>query len=249
MPYLQVKDAAGRWRTVIEDMGIPAGKPKTIVVDLSGKFLSPSREVRIVTNLCVYWDEMFLSEEAGEPTSGTLVLTSLAPLEAALRYRGFSKNVIHPERRQPESFDYQTWMPVSHVEPHARPLHPLRRRAELLEETDDRLAIMGSGDEIRLLFDARELPPLPAGWARDFLLLVDGWAKDGDANTAHSQTVEPLPFHGMSRYPYGPESERFPDGPEHRLYREHYNVRPALRLLRPSGRARGSRSAKEVERP
>ena len=48
-------------------MGIPAGKPKTIAVDLTGKFLSASREVRIVTNLCVYWDEIFLAEATGEP--------------------------------------------------------------------------------------------------------------------------------------------------------------------------------------
>ena len=67
LPYLQVKDAAGRWQTVIEDMGIPAGKPKTISVDLTGKFLSASREVRIVTNLCVYWDEIFLSEDPAAP--------------------------------------------------------------------------------------------------------------------------------------------------------------------------------------
>ncbi|MCP3980452.1 MAG: hypothetical protein GY716_14205, partial [bacterium] len=40
MPHLQVKDAAGQWRTVIEDMGMPAGKPKTVVVDLTDKFLS-----------------------------------------------------------------------------------------------------------------------------------------------------------------------------------------------------------------
>ena len=62
-PYLQVKDAAGNWKTVVEDMGIPSGKPKTIAVDLTGKFLSASREVRIVTNLCVYWDEIFLVRE------------------------------------------------------------------------------------------------------------------------------------------------------------------------------------------
>jgi tetratricopeptide (TPR) repeat protein len=60
LPYLQVKNEQGEWETVIEDMGIPAGKPKTIVVDLTGKFLSKSREIRIVTNLCVYWDEIFL---------------------------------------------------------------------------------------------------------------------------------------------------------------------------------------------
>ena len=49
------------------------------------------------------------------------------------------------------------------------------------------MVIMGSGDEIRLRFSAAGLPPLPAGWKRDFLLLVDGWAKDADANTAFSQ--------------------------------------------------------------
>jgi hypothetical protein len=61
---------------------------------------------------------------------------------------------------------------------------------------------MGSGDELQLRFDATRLPELTEGWKRDFLLFVDGWAKDGDANTAFSQTVEPLPFHGMPQYPY-----------------------------------------------
>jgi hypothetical protein len=61
---------------------------------------------------------------------------------------------------------------------------------------------------------------------------VDGWAKDADANTAFGQSVEPLPFHGMSQYPY-PPNERFPDTERHRRYRAEYNTRPALRLLRP----------------
>ena len=77
MPYLQVKNARGQWQTVIQDMGIPAGKPKTISVDLTGKFLSASREVRIVTNLCVYWDEIFLSEDTAAPD------TVLTPVDAA----------------------------------------------------------------------------------------------------------------------------------------------------------------------
>ena len=66
---------------------------------------------------------------------------------------------------------------------------------------------------------------------RDFLLKVDGWAKDADANTAFGQSVEPLPFHAMSRYPY-PPSEHFPDDAAHRAWREKYNIRPGLRLIR-----------------
>jgi len=102
----------------------------------------------------------------------------------------------------------------------------------LVTATDDLLNIMGSRDELRLNFSAADLPPLASDWTRDFLLLVDGWAKDADANTAFSQGVEPLPFHGMTVCPY-PPSEKFPDDALHRRYREHYNTRPALRLLRP----------------
>ena len=67
---------------------------------------------------------------------------------------------------------------------------------------DDKLIVMGSGDELKLRFRADALPALPAGWRRDFLLKVDGWAKDRDPNTAYSSSVEPLPFHAMSVYPY-----------------------------------------------
>jgi hypothetical protein len=228
-PYLQVKDEAGTWRTVIEDMGIPAGKPKTIVVDLTGKFLSSSREVRIVTNLCLYWDEIFLSEETGVPG------VRLIPLEAdsaGLRFRGFSRPTIDPLRKQPEAFDYAAWMPLSMWNPTPGYYTRYGDVRPLIEAIDDRMVIMGSGDELRLLFPAGGLPGLPEGWTRDFFLLVDGWAKDGDANTAFSQSVEPLPFHGMSRYPYPPD-ERFPDDAMHRQYREQYNIRPALRLIRP----------------
>ncbi len=229
MPHLQVEDAAGNWRTVIEDMGLPAGKPKTIVVDLSGRFLSDSRRVRIVTNLCLYWDEIFLSEETGVPEAR---LTDLHAGAAELRFRGFSRVLIHPERKQPERFVYAEKRPWAMWNPTPGRYTRYGDVRPLLEEIDDRLVIMGSGDELRLEYDAAGLPALPAGWRRDFLLFVDGWAKDGDANTAHSQTVGPLPYHGMPQYPYQPP-HRFPDDGDHQLYREHYNIRPALRLIRP----------------
>jgi hypothetical protein len=226
-PYLQVKDDAGQWRTVWEDMGIPSGKPKTIAVDLSGKFLSSSREVRIVTNLCVYWDEIFLSEDASAPP---VRLTHLDAQSAQLRLRGFSRTVIDPLREQPEAFEYAAWTSNATWNQTAGLYTRYGDARELVRAADDRFVIMGSGDELQLRFQATGLPVLPEGWRRDFLLLIDGWAKDSDANTAYSQTVEPLPFHAMSRYPY-PAAERYPDDEAHRAYRAAYNTRPAVRFV------------------
>ena len=229
MPYLQVKDTRGRWVTVIEDMGIPAGKPKTIIVDLSGKFLSRRRAIRIVTNLVVYWEEIFLSEETAPPEAR---LSSLPPAAADLGFRGFSRPILHPRRRQPEAFNYAHVSPTSMWNPTPGLYTRYGDVRALLDAVDDRLVIMGSGDELRVRFPADALPEMPRRWGRDFLLFVDGWAKDADLNTAFSQTVEPLPFHAMSQYPY-PAGERYPDDADHRAYRAMYNIRPALRLIRP----------------
>lgn len=227
-PQLQVKDASGRWRTVIDDMGMPSGKTKTIAVDLTGRFLSPARSIRIVTNMCVYWDEIFLGEDASAPE------TRLTPADAAaasLRFRGFSRIHVDPQRRQPESFDYDSVTPVSNWNPTPGVYTRYGDVRELVRSVDDRLVVMGSGDELQLSYDPAGLPALPPGWARDFLLLVDGWAKDADANTAFSQNVEPLPFHGMSRYPY-PAGESFPADTAHRVYLRQYNTRQELHLIR-----------------
>jgi len=130
----------------------------------------------------------------------------------------------------------RTWH-VRHQADGKRPAPGLYTRygdvRELVNDTDDRFVIMGSGDELRLQFANRGLPPLAPNWRRDVRLLVDGWAKDSDGATAFSQTVEPLPFHAMSRYPY-PASEQYPDDFSHQAYRREYNTRPAIRFVQPA---------------
>ncbi len=216
-PRLEMRGDDGAWRTLVEDMGLPAGKPKTIVVELPAD--SP-RALRIVTNLAVYWDEVYLAESTAPETR----VTSLTPATADLRFRGFSRVRIHPERKQPEMFYYSDPRPVSMWNPTPGFYTRYGGVAALTAAVDDRLVIMGSGDELRLLFNARALPPIKPGWRRDCFLKVDGWAKDRDPNTAFSQTVEPIPFHGMSRYPY-PPGERYP------YSKRDHDTRPALRLL------------------
>jgi len=227
-PYLQVKDAAGNWKTVVEDMGVPSGRQKSMAVDLTGKFLTDSREVRIVTNLCLYWDEIFLVEDDAPPP---VKLTALAMQSADLHFRGFSHTVVPADRKQSESFEYNNVSTTSMWNPTPGNYTRYGDVKTLLDQIDDRMVIMGSGDEIQLRFSASGLPPLPPGWKRDYLLLVDGWAKDADANTAFSQTVLPLPFHAMSSYPY-PAGQTYPRDPVHDQYQKVYNTRPALRLIR-----------------
>jgi hypothetical protein len=230
LPYLQVQDAAGHWQTVIEDMGIPSGKPKSIVVDLTGKFLSKSRRVRIVTNLCVYWDEIFMTKDV--VSENNIVTTRLTPYSADLHFRGFSKVLVAADRKQPERFVYDRVSAEAPWNPTPGFYTRYGQVGELLTAADDRLVIMGSGDEAKILFDGSGLPALREGWMRDFLLTVDGWAKDADANTAYASTVEPLPFHGMSAYPYG-AGERFPADRTHATYLKEFNTRAARPLVAP----------------
>jgi hypothetical protein len=80
------------------------------------------------------------------------------------------------------------------------------------------------GDEISLSFDARKLPPLRMGWTRTFLLYSDGFSKEMDINSASPDQVLPLPFHGMTKYPYK-SPEAYPMTAARQAYMDKYNTR------------------------
>jgi tetratricopeptide (TPR) repeat protein len=220
LPALQVKDKDGRWRTVVENVGIPVGRPQTVVVDLGGKFLSASRDVRIVTNMRIYWDQILVDTSGGD---FPLRLTRLDPSVADLRWRGFSLE-HSPDGRQPLTYDYKQ---VSFTSPWKVMTGRYTREGdvrELLQASDDMFVIARPGDELTLSFAADKLPPLPRGWTRTFLLYADGFSKEMDINSASPDQVGPLPFHGMSRYPYQ-WPERYPLDEKRRRYLETYNTR------------------------
>jgi len=93
----------------------------------------------------------------------------------------------------------------------------------LLQADEDLQVIFGSGDELTIAFPVPEQGP-PVGWKRDFLLHNVGWDKDNDLNVVTSQGVEPLPFQGMSGYPYRAD-EQFPDTERHRDWLRKYQTR------------------------
>ena len=224
---VQVRDPAGRWRTVIPDLGFPAGKNKTVIADLTGKFLSADTRIRIRTNMEIYWDRAFLAATA---SASPVTVTALRPVAADLHYRGFSRMYRKGGRYGPQWYDYAdvsrepAWAPIVGAFTRYGDVLPL------VDTADDRYVIFGPGDEIALQFDSAAAPELPRGWTRDFLIYTDAWLKDADLNTAAGGTVEPLPFHGMSRYPYGAD-EAFPGDAAHQRFLETYNTR---RVGRPS---------------
>ena len=219
-PYLQVRDENGKWQPVINPIGIPAGKNKTICIDLTGKFLSEDREVKIATDMQIYWDSAFFAI-GGEDVP--MRITELSPSHTDLHYRGFSK-MYRPTPHAPHLFDYNEVETAKQWRDLAGNYTRYGEVTPLLEEIDDMYVILNAGDEMTVEFDANGLPPLEEGWQRDFILYSDGWDKDGDINTLSSQTAAPLPFHDMSTYPY-PDTEQYPETPEHLRYQLEYNTR------------------------
>jgi Tfp pilus assembly protein PilF len=220
LPALQVKDKHGYWKTVIDDIGIPVGRPQTVTVDLTGKFLSSSREVRIVTSMRIYWDRILVDNSSGvQPTR----IARLDPMQAKLRWRGFSDE-FSPDGREPYGYNYEK---VSFTSPWKVMTGRYTREGdvrELLVKSDDMFVIARPGDEISLSFDARALAPLKKGWTRTFLLYSDGFSKEMDINSASPDQVSPLPFHGMSKYPYS-APEAYPLTSARQAYLDKYNTR------------------------
>jgi len=220
-PTLYVGDGKGGWVEADRTVGLPCGKRKTVVLDLSGKLRGADHRVKLTTTMEIRWDAAFFT--SGE-TAAPVTQTEAPLVQADLRERGYGT----PYREVPEGpylYDYQrplrenpSWGNM------AGAYTKLGDCAELLRGVDDRYAIVGPGDEVRLMFSAHQLPPLPQGWKRDFVLRSDGWTKDSDKNTVSGETVGPLPFHGMKRYPYGAD-EHFPDDAAHRAWKREWNTR------------------------
>ena len=217
---LEVRDAKGEWKTAIASVGLPTSKGLVVPVDLTGRFPTDDYHVRLSTSLCVYFDRIFVSTK---DESARCRVTELPVAGAELYYRGFAR--LERDRFGYERFDYGDMSPTAPWNPPRGLFTRYGDVTPLLGRPDDMYVIFGPGDELAMQFDAGGVPVLPAGWSRSFIFYANGWVKDGDLNTKSSETVTPLPFHWMSRYPY-PASEHYPDTPQHRLYQHSYNTRP-----------------------
>jgi VCBS repeat protein len=227
-PILSVPDGNGGWKE-LGPIGFPAGKLKTMAVDVSELLNRADPRIRLFSTLRLYWDSIRLATDADD---APLVTTALEPASASLWQRGFSRSFPLLGAHDCEWFEWDALEPEPRWNQHPGLYTRLGDTLPLVGAIDDRFVVMGAGDALTVRFDAKQLPPLPDGWRRDYLVFLDGWAKDRDPNTLEALYVEPLPFHGMSGFPYGPD-ERYPDDEAHRAYRREWNTRPARRWIEP----------------
>jgi Tfp pilus assembly protein PilF len=194
---VEIPDGNGGWKVAQENLGFPAGRRKTVLFNLTDLFKPgmPHR-VRIRTNLEIYWDH--LEWAVGLPDA-PIKTVRLTPSSVDLHYRGYSVVNKPTSGGAPEVPDYYKLFSTKQA---WRDLEGYYTRfgevGELLQQIDDRYVIVASGDEMSFRFP--ELPPPPAGWVRDFILMGDGWIKDGDYNSTFSRTVQPLPHHAQQEY-------------------------------------------------
>ncbi|HEX4952728.1 MAG TPA: FG-GAP-like repeat-containing protein [Thermoanaerobaculia bacterium] len=189
-PTIEVEGADGGFRPLPVVVGMPAGKSKTILVDLAGELPRGAKRLRLTTSFEIRWDRIALFER--RPASALATTAQLAT-SAEMSFRGFS-------RLAPEEDGGPTrarWDEVSPSPPWRTALEGWSTRygdvLELVARRDGRLAILNSGDAVALSFDARAFPPVPPGKVRTFFFESVGWDKDSDPNIATGWTVEPLP--------------------------------------------------------
>jgi hypothetical protein len=210
----------GKWEPLREEWGFPAGTPRYMTVDLTGRLAPGDRRLRVETNMEIHWDQAFLADASAV---GDLRVTELQADTAALGFRGYPPEES-PDGKLPLVYAYRDFVPSIGYKDFPGDYTRYGDVRDLLVAADDRFAVFGPGDGLALSFRAAALPALPAGWKRTFVARAFGYCKDMDLYTAHPDRVEPLPFRGMSGYPYG-AAEAYPSTDPHARYRREWNTR------------------------
>ncbi len=231
-PYVEAlvgneKDAVDKWVRVVDDMGFPAGGPRTMTADLSGKLPLSTQKIRITTNLQIYWDNILVSRTSQtskeRDKAQGVRLTPVPLVHADLGFHGFPLKI----EGTPLGNVQYVYEKTSATGPYTRPAGTYTRYGDvlpLLTALDDKLVVFGSGDEVRLDFDPSKLSALPDGWVRDYFFAANGYEKDMDFYAAEGNFVAPLPFLRMGDYPYTP-GKSFPLDDAHVNYLLEYNTR------------------------
>lgn len=217
---VETLDADGQWQPRVL-AGKSASDAKTWSLDVAGVLAAGDTRMRVTMahqpSTIDLLDAVYLDDSAPVPYT----LTRIAPLTATLAFGGASP-IAAPtvtSRAQVESAS----MPPSELAFLNGSYTRYGDVRPLLLEADDRFVIMAHADELALEFEA---PPQAPGTTRRAFLEADVfYTLKYHPFGQLTDTIEPLPFHGMTTYPYPPELWPHRDDPAYQQYLRDWNTR------------------------
>ncbi len=182
-PYMEVKGANGNWVPVPDNRQFPLldVTPNSFVVNLTGLFPTNDYSLRIHTFFNTRFDYIGVD---------TTLQQEVIIREVLPEYVNFTQAFT---TNSTSTGNFTRYGDVT----------------ELMQYADDKYVIGRQGDEIHILFPT-DIDSVPENMERDYFLFASVWFKV-DGLPYLSFTVDPLPFHGMSSFPY-PPTESYPYG-------------------------------------
>jgi len=197
-PYMEVKDAQGNWVSVPNNRQFPLldVTPDCFTVNLTGLFQPEDYKLRIHTFFNTEFDYI-----AVDTTTQQEITIQKVPVSFANLTQAFTTN-------SNSTGNFTRYGEIT----------------ELLQDSDNKYAIIRQGDQIVFHYPVEDLPPVPEGMERNYFLFASVWFKV-DGLFYVDFTVDPLPFHEMSYFPYNINQESYPYDIEHQNYLDEYNTR------------------------
>jgi len=201
-PYMEVKDGNGNWIRVPQDKQMPTPSDfntRTFVVDLTGLFQEGRSDYQIRINN--FFNVTFDYIGIDVTTQQNVTVQKISP--TATLSQGW-------DTQSNSSGSFTRYGDVT----------------TLIQDADDIYVVGRQGDQVSLEFSVSSLAAPAQGMERDFFFFVACWFKDPPGNWGYgfSYTVNPLPFMGMSGFPY-PANEGYPYDAAHLAYLAKYNTR------------------------
>lgn len=228
MPYVEVLDEGGDWQKV-KDFGFVSGDLKTMVVDLSNKFLTNDYRMRLHFGYNVVSATLLDRIRIDDSEPVPLNIHEVSLNSAELYHAGMD---IYDYAN--ENHRVQDVRDIS--EPDIKPFYFYGNFTkygdvkELLSKSDDMFVIFRHGDALDITF--KDIEQLESGQERTPVLYADIFYKifyedkSGQYGQAEDQlSIYPLPFKGMTQYPYDTAVENYPNTKEHQDYLNVWNTR------------------------
>ncbi len=200
--YMEIKYPNGTWVPVPQSrqMPIPSdSNPRTFVVDLTGLFPAGLSDYQI--KIVNFWNVTYDYIGVDTSTQQNITIQKISPI--ATLSQVWTTNST-------SSGNFTQYGNVT----------------ALLQSADNQYVIGRQGDEVTMEFPVSNLTAPAPGMVRDYFFFVACWFKDppGGWGYGFTFTVDPMPFLGMTGFPYS-TAESYPYTAANLAYLKEYNTR------------------------